>query len=204
MIFFTILSIVAEVITAISFANLNSGFYFSFAIMIYIIFSIRWGWIAIISLIFSGLPLIFLQPIGNALSIEVWKGILYYMIANATAVIPILIYGNKNRNCIVSNPLRLALYVLVVFLSITVGKEIALLIISQDPLGGIKYFISEIFILVITILVLLILSRLKTKLVYDMNEFLKEEEWVRTDDYVKQIEEKGESETDGKNSSETT
>ncbi len=203
LIFFTILSIVAEFITAFSFSNLKSGFYFSFAIMIYIIFSIRWGNIAIVSLILSGLPLIFIQPIGNIQSIEIWKGILYYMIANATAALPMLIYGKRSRNKIVSSPLWLAGYVLVVFLSIAIGKEIALLIISQDPLGGVKYFLSEIFILVITILVLLILSRLKTKLVYDMHEFFKEEEIVIKDDYIKQIQEKGESETDGQNSNET-
>ena len=158
---------------------------------------------SIVSLILSGLPLIFIQPIGNIQSIEIWKGILYYMIANATAALPMLIYGKRSRNKIVSSPLWLAGYVLVVFLSIAIGKEIALLIISQDPLGGVKYFLSEIFILVITILVLLILSRLKTKLVYDMHEFFKEEEIVIKDDYIKQIQEKGESETDGQNSNET-
>lgn len=203
LIFFTILSTVAELITAVSFSNLHSGFYFSFAIMIYIIFSIRWGNIAIVSLILSGIPLIFIQPIGNVQSIEIWKGILYYMIANAMGALPMLFYGKRSRNKIISSPLWLSIYVVLVFLSLSIGKEIALLIISHDPLGGVKYFLSEIFILVITILVLLILSRLKSKLVYDMNEFIKEEEMVVADDYVKQIQEKGESETDGKNSNET-
>ena len=36
-----------------------------------------------------------------------------------------------------------------------------------------------------------------------MHEFFKEEEIVIKDDYIKQIQEKGESETDGQNSNET-
>ena len=87
LVFFSIISIIAELVTAISFANLSTGFYFSFAILIFIIFSIRWGNISIIALILSGIPLIFIQPIGNWQSIEIWKGILYYMVVNVFAKI---------------------------------------------------------------------------------------------------------------------
>ena len=89
LVFFSIISIIAELVTAISFANLSTGFYFSFAILIFIIFSIRWGNISIIALILSGIPLIFIQPIGNWQSIEIWKGILYYMVVNVFAIIQI-------------------------------------------------------------------------------------------------------------------
>ena len=187
-------------VTAISFANLSTGFYFSFAILIFIIFSIRWGNISIIALILSGIPLIFIQPIGNWQSIEIWKGILYYMVVNVFAIIPIAIYGKRNRNKLISGPIILTLYVLAVFLSLSLGKEIALLIINGDWLGGIKYFISEIFILVVSVVVLLVLAKLKIKLICDMDEFMKEEKLE--DDYVNKIQEKGESETNGENSDE--
>ena len=94
----------------------------------------------------------------------------------------------------------LTLYVLAVFLSLSLGKEIALLIINGDWLGGIKYFISEIFILVVSVVVLLILAKLKIKLICDMDEFMKEEKLE--DDFVNKIQEKGESETNGENSDE--
>lgn len=200
LVFFSIISIIAELVTAISFANLSTGFYFSFAILIFIIFSIRWGNISIIALILSGIPLIFIQPIGNWQSIEVWKGILYYMVVNVFAIIPIAIYGKRNRNKLISGPIILTLYVLAVFLSLSLGKEIALLIINGDWLGGIKYFISEIFILVVSVVVLLVLAKLKIKLICDMDEFMKEEKLE--DDYVNKIQEKGESETNGENSDE--
>jgi len=200
LVFFSIISIIAELVTAISFANLSTGFYFSFAILIFIIFSIRWGNISIIALILSGIPLIFIQPIGNWQSIEIWKGILYYMVVNVFAIIPIAIYGKRNRNKLISGPIILTLYVLAVFLSLSLGKEIALLIINGDWLGGIKYFISEIFILVVSVVVLLILAKLKIKLICDMDEFMKEEKLE--DDYVNKIQEKGESETNGENSDE--
>ena len=200
LVFFSIISIIAELVTAISFANLSTGFYFSFAILIFIIFSIRWGNISIIALILSGIPLIFIQPIGNWQSIEIWKGILYYMVVNVFAIIPIAIYGKRNRNKLISGPIILTLYVLAVFLSLSLGKEIALLIITGDWLGGIKYFISEIFILVVSVVVLLILAKLKIKLICDMDEFMKEEKLE--DDYVNKIQEKGESETNGENSDE--
>ena len=200
LVFFSIISIIAELVTAISFANLSTGFYFSFAILIFIIFSIRWGNISIIALILSGIPLIFIQPIGNWQSIGIWKGILYYMVVNVFAIIPIAIYGKRNRNKLISGPIILTLYVLAVFLSLSLGKEIALLIINGDWLGGIKYFISEIFILVVSVVVLLILAKLKIKLICDMDEFMKEEKLE--DDYVNKIQEKGESETNGENSDE--
>ncbi len=200
LVFFSIISIIAELVTAISFANLSTGFYFSFAILIFIIFSIRWGNISIIALILSGIPLIFIQPIGNWQSIEIWKGILYYMVVNVFAIIPIAIYGKRNRNKLISGPIILTLYVLAVFLSLSLGKEIALLIINGDWLGGIKYFISEIFILVVSVVVLLVLAKLKIKLICDMDEFRKEEKLE--DDYVNKIQEKGESETNGENSDE--
>ena len=200
LVFFSIISIIAELVTAISFANLSTGFYFSFAILIFIIFSIRWGNISIIALILSRIPLIFIQPIGNWQSIEIWKGILYYMVVNVFAIIPIAIYGKRNRNKLISGPIILTLYVLAVFLSLSLGKEIALLIINGDWLGGIKYFISEIFILVVSVVVLLILAKLKIKLICDMDEFMKEEKLE--DDYVNKIQEKGESETNGENSDE--
>ncbi len=200
LVFFSIISIIAELVTAISFANLSTGFYFSFAILIFIIFSIRWGNISIIALILSGIPLIFIQPIGNWQSIEIWKGILYYMVVNVFAIIPIAIYGKRNRNKLISGPIILTLYVLAVFLSLSLGKEIALLIINGDWLGGIKYFISEIFILVVSVVVLLVLAKLKIKLICDMDEFMKEEKLE--DDFVNKIQEKGESETNGENSDE--
>ncbi len=200
LVFFSIISIIAELVTAISFANLSTGFYFSFAILIFIIFSIRWGNISIIALILSGIPLIFIQPIGNWQSIEIWKGILYYMVVNVFAIIPIAIYGKRNRNKLISGPIILTLYVLAVFLSLSLGKEIALVIINGDWLGGIKYFISEIFILVVSVVVLLVLAKLKIKLICDMDEFMKEEKLE--DDYVNKIQEKGESETNGENSDE--
>lgn len=189
LVFFSIISIIAELVTAIS-----------FAILIFIIFSIRWGNISIIALILSGIPLIFIQPIGNWQSIEIWKGILYYMVVNVFAIIPIAIYGKRNRNKLISGPIILTLYVLAVFLSLSLGKEIALLIINGDWLGGIKYFISEIFILVVSVVVLLILAKLKIKLICDMDEFMKEEKLE--DDFVNKIQEKGESETNGENSDE--
>ncbi|MCM1130884.1 MAG: hypothetical protein NC310_03980 [Roseburia sp.] len=200
LIFFTILAIAAELITSISFAKLNSGFYFSFAMLIYIIYSLRWGKIAIVSLILSGIPLVFVQPIGQIASLDIWKGILYYMLSNVFAVLPIAVYGNRNRNKIIESPFLLFLYVLLVFICVSIGKEIALLIINNDPLGGVKYFVSQIFTLILSILILYILCRLKTKLVCDMNEYIKEEQ--EQEDYVEKILEKGESESDERNKDE--
>ncbi len=113
LVFFSIISIIAELVTAISFANLSTGFYFSFAILIFIIFSIRWGNISIIALILSGIPLIFIQPIGNWQKYrDLGSGILYYMVVNVFAIIPIAIYGKRNRNKLISGPIILTLYVL--------------------------------------------------------------------------------------------
>ena len=143
LVFFTILAIAAELISSLSFKHLHSGFYFSFAILIFIVFSIRWGKIAIVSLVLSGIPLLFTDPVGSFQGIEIWKGILYHIVANGFAVIPIAIYGKRNRDKIAKSPLFIFLYVLSVFLSLSIGKEIALLILYKDPLGVSLVHISE-------------------------------------------------------------
>lgn len=198
LIFFTFLAMATELISSLSFSKLNSGFYFSFAILIFVVFSIRWGKIAVVSFVLSGIPLLFTEPNGHISNIG--YRILFYVLTNIFAVIPILIYGKRSRNRIATSPLWLSLYVLSVILSLSIGKELALLIINKDPLGGVAYFVSQIFTLILTILILIILSRLKTKLVFDMTENF--EEKVEEDDF-KGIKEKGESETNEQNSSET-
>lgn len=187
-----------ELISSLSFSKLNSGFYFSFAILIFVIFSIRWGKIAVVSLVLSGIPLLFTQPNGNIPN--VLYRILFYVLTNLFAVIPIWIYGKRSRNKIAASSLWLFLYVLSVVLFLSIGKELALLIINKDPLGGVRYFVSQIFTLILTVLILLILSHLKTKLICDMTEYAEEE--IEEDDF-KEIKEKGESETDEQNSNET-
>ncbi len=201
LIFFTILAVLAELITSLSFKYLRSGFYFSFAILIFIVFSIRWGKIAIISLVLSGIPLLFTDPIGGSFQIkEIWQGILVHIVVNGFAVIPIAIYGKRDRNKIAKSPLYLFIYVVTVFLSLSLGMEIVLLIINRDPIGAWRYFSSRIFTLILTFIILLILLHLKTKLICDMTRYLEEEV---IEDCFNEILEKGESETNERNTDET-
>lgn len=137
---FTILAILSEFLSSYFFNKVGSQFYLSFATLIFIIASIRWGAYSVFVIILSGIPLLFTQNQN-----DVYSGILYYCIANVFAVLPILLYGRKNRNLIVKSSYKLLIYIVLVLVSLSISKGIALMIINHDYLGFYKYFVSMIF-----------------------------------------------------------
>lgn len=170
LIMFSILSVLCEFLSIFCFKKMHSGFYISFASLLFLILSIRWGSIAAIPFMLAGIPSLFLDPIG------IWQGIIYYLIANGFAAIPIFLYRNKNRNEIIKHPERVIIYVLLVLVSLSFGKGLAILIINKDLNGMLSYLVSMIFTFVINLIVIMIFIKSKSQLVYDMNQYLKEGE----------------------------
>ena len=72
---FTILAILSEFLSSYFFNKVGSQFYLSFATLIFIIASIRWGAYSVFVIILSGIPLLFTQNQN-----DVYSGILYYCI----------------------------------------------------------------------------------------------------------------------------
>ncbi len=174
---FSILSIICEFLSSFFFKRLDSGFYLSFSLLLFLISSLRWGIKGIIPFIVSGIPLIFLDNIGYL------NGTLYYVIANAFAVVPIVIFElfikkNRSRNVIIKSPYSLLLYSLLCMISLSVGKALVLLIINHDftAIGG--YLVSNIFTFVLSYIVLYILSKVKNSIVTDMDVYINDEKGV--------------------------
>ena len=117
--------------------------------------------------ILSGIPLLFTQNQN-----DVYSGILYYCIANIFAVLPILLYGRKNRNLIVKSSYKLLIYIVLVLVSLSISKGIALMIINHDYLGFYKYFVSMIFTFSINAIIILLFRHFKSELLVDMNHYL--------------------------------
>ena len=151
---FTILAILSEFLSSYFFNKVGSQFYLSFATLIFIIASIRWGAYSVFVIILSGIPLLFTQNQN-----DVYSGILYYCIANVFAVLPILLYGRKNRNLIVKSSYKLLIY-------------IVLVLVSLDYLGFYKYFVSMIFTFSINAIIILLFRHFKSELLVDMNHYL--------------------------------
>ncbi len=177
LIIFSFLSILFEFLSSYFFNFLNSGFILSFSLLIFLIMALRWGIMGIVPFLLSALPLIAMEK-----SMELWQSILYYLVANVFAVIPIGCYTlfckGKSRNVMIQSPVYLILFSLATFLSLAIGKWIACIIINQDvaSIGG--YFISMIFTYILTILVLYALSRLKNSIVADMDSYRNDGEEV--------------------------
>ena len=174
---FSILSIACEFLSSFFFKRLDSGFYLSFSVLLFLISSLRWGIYGVIPFVLSGLPLVYLDNIGYL------NGVIYYMGANIFAIIPMVIFHlfikkDRDRNWIISSPYRLILYSIFSLLSLSIGKGIALFIINRDLTAILGYFVSNIFTFIITTIVLFILTKFKNSLVSDMDVYNNENKEV--------------------------
>ena len=81
-------------------------------------------------------------------------------------------YGRKNRNLIVKSSYKLLIYIVLVLVSLSISKGIALMIINHDYLGFYKYFVSMIFTFSINAIIILLFRHFKSELLVDMNHYL--------------------------------
>lgn len=171
---FSFLSILSEFLSLFFFERLNSGFYLSFAFLLFLIISLRWGIVGIIPFVLSSIPSILLDK-----SISWYNGIIYYTFSNIFAVIPILIYTyfmkKKSRTNLINKPFLLFLYSLTTLLSLAIGKGLACLIINNDYKAILGYLTSMTFTFILSFIIIYGLSKLKNSIVVDMTD-IKEKE----------------------------
>jgi len=169
LLFFSILAIVSEIMSSVLLEQLGSGFYFSFSTVICLIAMIRWGAVGAIVGMMGGIP-------GMLLSdMSFWSGLLFYVAANAALSVPMLLYGNRNRDRIVESHVYLLLYILLSHVCLSVGKGIVIFIVTGEITGIVDHFGATFFILVINIIVCLVL-RMRKGLICDMRYYFVEEE----------------------------
>lgn len=147
----------------------GSGFYFSFSIAIGLIAMVRWGAVGTAVGVIGGIPGMLFSKMTFG------GGILFYVIANVFLGLPILLYGKRNRDRIAGNGTFLMLYVLLSHISLSVGKGIAIFLLTGETTGAVDYFGATFLILAIDMIVCLVLKTRKG-LICDMRYYFTQRE----------------------------
>lgn len=147
----------------------NSSFYFSFATAICLIAMIRWGTAGVLVGMAGGIPAIWFSDMG------IFSGILFYVIANVSIGIPILLYGARDRNKICEHSFLLILYVLSAHVCLAIGKGAVIFLLTGEHTGVLDYFGATFLITVLDIIVCLVLNTRKDLLCDMRNYFNKGE-----------------------------
>ena len=162
---FSILAVLSELAGNVLVDQLNSMFYMSFASIIAIIALLRWGPAGVLVYIATGMYSFLVASdytLGN---------IMLHIVANMFIAIPSLFILNKNRDSIIKSEGRLVLFILLCYLSLSIGKGLAIFIITTETDGVISYLSSQSFVFLISIIFAVVLSK-KSEIICDMDEYL--------------------------------
>lgn len=152
LIVFSLLAIVAGFLSDYFVTQMSSGFYYTLKNLVLLICMIRWGKLAIIPTVISSIGSILLSEF------YILDSIIYYLFADLFIILPIMIYGNKPRNDIIHSFANTVKFVVASYISLAVGKAIAIFIISGEITGFIDFFATSFFQLFMDILVLSLLK----------------------------------------------
>jgi hypothetical protein len=165
---FTILAAASEFMS-IYFIRIFSeaGYVISFSFLISLIAIYRWGILGSIPYLVSGIVVLFI----NIQSDDIVYQIFYYVIANAMILFTPLLFKYFRREKIKNSLSLLFLYILFPLICITIGKGLMILIFEQTALGFIDYFATQLFTIVISYIILMIVVRIDG-LLEDMNIYI--------------------------------
>ncbi|WP_333647242.1 hypothetical protein [Lacrimispora sp.] len=169
LLFFSVLAAVSEVMSYGMLGFWNSGFHFSFSTVLCLIAMIRWGWSGIVVSMIGGIPGILFSDMS------LWSGILFYVLSNALIGIPMLAYGDRNRDIIAGGHVFLLLYIFLSHCSLSAGKGIAIFLLTGEITGAVDYFGATFFTLIINIIVCCVLQ-MRNGLICDMRYYFTETE----------------------------
>lgn len=169
LLFFSLLAVVSEVMSHVLLEFWNSSFYFSFSMVLSLISMLRWGFAGAVVYVIGGIPDILLS------GMPLWSGILFYVLPNALIGIPMLFYGDRNRDSIAGGHVYLLLYILLSHCSLSLGKGIVIFLLTGEITGAADYFGATFFILVINIIVCCVLQ-MRKGLICDMRYYFIEKE----------------------------
>ena len=169
LLFFTILAALSEFMSNMLLRTWQSSFYFSFSIALCLIAMIRWGAVGSVVGILGGIPGILFSDMSF------FSGVLFYGFANALIGLPMLLYGERDRNHISRHYGHLLLYILLCHSCVSLGKGMVIFLLTGETTGVIDHFGATCFILVINVI---LCSILKTRdgLICDMRYYFAEED----------------------------
>lgn len=168
MILFSLMALVAGVVSDIYIGQLSTAFYYSLKTAVCLIVMIRWGKYGAIPIFVASLGAV---ALSDMVLIE---GLLYHCLADLCLVMPILIYGPRDRNKLMSPWYRTVGYVTLSHISLAVGKGIAIFLVAGEVTGVIDYFAANVMILVMDCIVLLVMRNI-TGLVVDVENLMMRE-----------------------------
>ncbi len=178
---FAFLCIVSELIGTLVFGPFQkAGFYITLSLLVVAIVMIRWG--ALYGFIYSlaGIPLVFLSPLSEDVIVK----ILYYPIANLFVMLIFLYFKFVNRHKIGKSNIGITIYVLIIYILNSIGRAFALMFADMRYFVALKeVLVKDAFILVITIIFLLIISKFSKGLLVDVKSYLIEIQNTEGDDY---------------------
>lgn len=164
LLFFSILAAISEIMSYKLLEYWNSSFYFSFSMVLGLISMIRWGAVGVIVAMIGGIPSILFSPM------PLWSGILFYILSNAFIGIPMMVYGNRNRNTIAHRHVFLLLYIFFSHCSLSAGKGIVIFLLTGEATGVKDYFGASFFTMIINIIVCCVLQ-MRKGLICDMRYY---------------------------------
>jgi hypothetical protein len=132
----------------------GAGFFLSFGVLIGIVAIFRWGTIGSIVFVVSGLPMVFLGQ-------NPWyENILLYPVANVVIILAALMLVKVGQDKVLKEPLLLFIYVTIAFIIVAVSKGFIVFILGDSFLGSsIMYFLSQLFNLFMTYIVLVLIKK---------------------------------------------
>lgn len=169
LLFFSAMAVISDLMSYMLLERLNSSFYFSFSVALCLIAMIRWGWGGVVVGLAGGIPGIFFSDM------EIWAGILFYVVANAALVIPMLLYGSRSRDLIAGSTVRLLAYILISHCCLSLGKGVVILLLTGEVTGAVDFFGATLFILIINMILCCVL-RMRGGLVCDMRSYFSSDE----------------------------
>lgn len=168
LLFFVILAVLSEIMGNLLLKTWHSSFYFSFSIALCLIAMIRWGTAGTVVGMLGGLPGILFSDM------PFFSGILFYGIANIFIGLPMLLYGNRERDKIAGHYGLFPLYILLSHICLSLGKGIVIFLLTGETTGAVDYFAATCFILVINLIFCCVLKS-RDGLICDMRYYFREQ-----------------------------
>ena len=166
LVFFSVLAMISEIMGELLHLRFaGAGFYLSFSVLIAFIAIVRWNELGAIVYIVAGLPMIVLGP--NI----ILHNIIMYPVANCFIVFTAKAIKKMDKEELLDDGVKLLGYIFLTYLTVTFGKSFGLLILGQQFItGGVLYFVSQLFNIVISFVVVLLLRR-REGLLVDMKKY---------------------------------
>lgn len=161
---FSILAVFTEVAGTVLLKDMVPLFYCTLSMAVAQIAMLRWGAAGIAVQAAAGTAALLLGDM------KLLDGLIFCVAANLCLGIPMALYGERDRDVIVENPLYFLLYLILSHLCLCAGKGIAILAVTGERSGFVDFFGASLLVFIINTIALLVLRSVKN-LMIDMRTY---------------------------------